>query len=194
MRGGAQRLGGGAPEYKGRRITRYTEDDGQAIAGLEWTPDAKTLFFVRGGAANGRGEFPNPTSNPAGAEQAIWRVGLDGGEPVKVAAGSGIAVSPKGDGIAFTRQGHVFWAPLTGKGDPVEWVQTRGGCRQLRFSPDGSKLAFTSARGDHSFVGIYDLGTKTVRWLAPSVDEDRIPSGLRMARGWRSSVSRPPRR
>jgi dipeptidyl aminopeptidase/acylaminoacyl peptidase len=173
------------PEYKGRQITRYTEDDGQAISGLEWTPDAKTLFFVRGGAANGRGEVPNPTSGPAGAEQAIWRVALGGGEPVKIAVGSGVAVSPKGDGIAFTRQGHVFWAPLAGKGEPVEWVQTRGGCRQLRFSPDGSKLAFTSARGDHSFVGIYDLGAKTVRWLDPSVDEDQdsvwSPDGSRLA-------------
>src|SRR3954467_11189089 len=44
------------PEDRGRRITRYTEDDGQSIGDLEWTPDAKSLIFVRGGGANGRGE------------------------------------------------------------------------------------------------------------------------------------------
>src|SRR3954467_14714010 len=37
------------PEYRGRQITGYTQDDGQAIAGLEWTPDAKSLLYVRGG-------------------------------------------------------------------------------------------------------------------------------------------------
>ncbi|MFL6261235.1 MAG: S9 family peptidase [Thermoanaerobaculia bacterium] len=164
------------PEYKGRQVTRYTEDDGQDVGGLEWTPDARTLIYVRGGSANGRGENPNPASNPAGAEQAIWRVALDGSEPARIGPGSGVAVSPKGDGFAFTRQGHVFWVPFTGKGEPVQWVATRGGCRQLRFSPDGSKLAFVSLRGDHDFVGVYDLGAKTVRWLAPSVDSDTNPA------------------
>jgi dipeptidyl aminopeptidase/acylaminoacyl peptidase len=164
------------PEYRGRRITHYTGDDGQEINGLEWTPDAGTLIYVRGGAPNSRGENPNPTSNPAGAEQAIWRVALDGSEPVRMGKGSGVAVSPKGDGLAFVAQGHIYWTPLAAKGEPVQWVATRGGCRQLRFSPDGSKLAFTSARGDHSFVGVYDVAAKTVRWLAPSVDEDSDPA------------------
>src|SRR4051794_39624875 len=36
------------PEYKGRQITHYTEDDGQDVGGLEWTPDARTLIYVRG--------------------------------------------------------------------------------------------------------------------------------------------------
>src|SRR5687768_14089295 len=39
----------GPPDYCGRQVTRYDKDDGQAIAGLEWTPDAKTLVYVRGG-------------------------------------------------------------------------------------------------------------------------------------------------
>jgi dipeptidyl aminopeptidase/acylaminoacyl peptidase len=173
------------PEYKGRQVTRYTGDDGQAISGLEWTPDAKTLIYVRGGALNRQGEAPNPTSNPAGAEQAIWRVALDGGEPARIGLGSGVAVSPKGDGIAFGRQGHVQWAPFAAKAEPVQWIATRGASRQVHFSPDGSRLAFVSLRGDHSFVGIYDLAAKTVRWLDPSVDSDGdlawSPDGTKVA-------------
>ncbi len=173
------------PDYRGRQLTRYTADDGQGIGGLEWTADAQGLFYVRGGAANGQGDVPNPTSDPAGAERAIWRVGLDGGAPQRIGVGAGIAVSPKGDGIAFSRRGEVFWAAFGTKAEPVSWLKPRGGARQLRFSPDGSRLAFVSARGDHSFVGIYDVAAKTLRWIDPSVDSDTdpvwSPDGARLA-------------
>jgi dipeptidyl aminopeptidase/acylaminoacyl peptidase len=173
------------PEYKGRQVTRYTQDDGQQLGGLEWMADGKGLIYVRGGGANRQGDIPNPTSDPAGAEQAVWRVALDGGEPVKIAQGSSAAVSPRGDGVAFLRKGGVFWAPFEGKGEPLQWVATRGASRQLRFSPDGSKLVFVSDRGDHSFVGVYDVAAKSVRWIAPSVDSDNepvwSPDGTRVA-------------
>ncbi|HEV2851212.1 MAG TPA: prolyl oligopeptidase family serine peptidase [Thermoanaerobaculia bacterium] len=173
------------PEYRGRQVTRYTADDGQALAGLEWTPDAKSLLYVRGGGGNRQGEIPNPTSDPAGAEQAIWRVPLDGGEPVRLAQGRGVAVSPRGDGIAFSKGGGVFWATFQGKAEPVQWVKARGGAAQLHFSPDGSKLVFTSNRENHSFIGLYDVAAKTLRWIAPSVDNDGdpvwSPDGTRIA-------------
>jgi dipeptidyl aminopeptidase/acylaminoacyl peptidase len=164
------------PEYRGRQVTRYTKDDGQSLGGLEWMPDAKTLVYVRGGGANRQGDVPNPTSDPQGAEQAVWRVSLDGGEPVRIAAGSGAAVSPRGDGVAFLRGGKVFWAPFAGGMEPVQWVQVRGNARQPRFSPDGSKLAFVSGRGDHSFIGLYDVTATSLRWIGPSVDGDGNPA------------------
>ncbi|MFL6291529.1 MAG: S9 family peptidase [Thermoanaerobaculia bacterium] len=163
------------PDYRGRQVTRYDKDDGQAVDSLEWTPDGKTLFYVRGGGANRAGEAPNPTSDAAGAEQAVWRVALEGGEPVRVGPGSNPAPSPRGDGVAFTRKGQVFWAPLDGK-EPVALIQTRGASGQLRWSPDGSRLAFVSNRGNHGFVGVYDMAAKTVRWLAPGVDDDGQPA------------------
>lgn len=173
------------PEYKGRQVTRYTADDGQGMGGLEWMPDGKSLIYVRGGGANRQGDSPNPTSDPGGAEQAIWRVGLDGSKPVKIGTGSGVAVSPRGDGVAFQRRGEVFWAPSASKGEPVSLLKVRGGAGQLRFSPDGSKLAFVSDRGNHSFVGVYDVAAKTLRWMGPSVDSDVepvwSPDGTRLA-------------
>src|SRR5579864_4456376 len=38
-----------APDYKGRRLTKFTADDGQEIAQMAFTPDGRSLIYVRGG-------------------------------------------------------------------------------------------------------------------------------------------------
>src|ERR1700691_6095430 len=38
-----------APAYQGRQLTHYTADDGQEIAEITWTPDGRSIIFVRGG-------------------------------------------------------------------------------------------------------------------------------------------------
>jgi dipeptidyl aminopeptidase/acylaminoacyl peptidase len=163
------------PAYQGRQVTSFNRDDGQEIGGIEWSSEGKTLFFVRGGGANRAGEVPNPTSDPVAAEQAIWRVTVVGGAPVRVTPGTGIAVAPRGDVFAFTRRGQIWSAPVDGSKEPTQLATLRGGSGSLRWSPDGSKLAFTSSRGDHGFVGVLDPASKTVKWLAPSVDDDNEP-------------------
>jgi dipeptidyl aminopeptidase/acylaminoacyl peptidase len=162
------------PEYEARRLTAYTRDDGQQIGELTWTGDGRMLLFVRGAGANRQGENPNPTSDPAGAEQAIWRVALDG-EPVRIGVGSNLTVSPRGDGFAFTRGGQIWWAPHAEDAQPTQLIRARGSSGSLRFSPDGARLAFISGRGTHSFLGVYDMAERTSRWVAPSVDRDRDP-------------------
>ncbi len=166
------------PGYQGRQRTSFTADDGQEIGGIEWTPDGRTLFFVRGGGTNRAGEVPNPTSDPAAPEQAIWRVdaGVEGGGSVRITQGSGIAISPRGDKLAFTRRGQIWWVPVDNSYMPAQLANLRGSSDLGRWSPDASKIVFTSNRGDHAFVGVLDPASKTVKWLAPSVDRDGQPA------------------
>lgn len=164
------------PAYTARQLTAYGQDDGQDIGSLTFTPDGRTLFFVRGGAANRAGENPNPTSDPAGAEQAIWRVAVAGGTPARVGVGSGLAISPRGDVLAFTRRGAVYSAPVDGSREPAQVITVRGGAGSLRWSPDGTKLALVSGRGTHAFIGVYDAADKRLTWMAPSVDRDGSPT------------------
>src|SRR5206468_3425620 len=82
------------------------------------------------------------------------------------------AVSPKGDRVAFLNKGQIWWAPLADSAKPEQLVHARGGAQSLRWSPDGSKLAFVSSRGDHGFVGVYDVATKALKFLDASVDDD----------------------
>lgn len=173
------------PDFRGRQLTAYTADDGQEVGDLQVAPDGGTVVYVRGASANRRGENPNPGSDPAGAEQAVWRIAVAGGEPVKVAAGSGPAISPRGDVVAYLQGGQIWSAPLAGEGTPTQIVKARGTSRLLRWSPDGTRLAFVSNRGDHAFVGVYEPAAKTLRWMAPSVDRDDepvwSPDGTRLA-------------
>ena len=55
------------PGYKARQLSFYTGDDGQEITGLTWSPDGKTVLYVRGGQPNRQNEIPNPTLVPEGA-------------------------------------------------------------------------------------------------------------------------------
>jgi dipeptidyl aminopeptidase/acylaminoacyl peptidase len=164
-----------APDYKGRRITSYRGDDGEEIGELVWTQDARALVYTRGGDANNAGENPNPRSRPEGTYQSVWLVSLDGKEPRQLSEGHAPAVSPQGDRIAFIYKDQVWWARTDGTEKAAQLIHARGDCDSLRWSPDGTKLAFVSGRGDHSFVGVYDWSNKTLRYLDPSVDRDREP-------------------
>ena len=46
------------PDYRGRKVTAYAEDDGLEITDLSITPDGKRIVYVRGSGANRRGEVP----------------------------------------------------------------------------------------------------------------------------------------
>ena len=167
------------PAYRGHSVTAYAEDDGQEISELRWTPDGREIVYVRGEGANAAGEYPNPTSDPKGAEQQVWVVALEGAADQKaprlIGEGNQPAVSPKGGRVAFVCKGQVWWAPLDGKEKAEQLIHARGQNGGLHWSPDGARLVFVSNRGNHSFVGVYDAESKTIRYLDASVDRDDAP-------------------
>src|SRR5512133_354059 len=163
------------PEYRGRKLTSYTQADGQELGGLVWSSDASTIFFTRGQGPNRAGENPNPTSDPAGAEMALWRVPVAGGAPTKVGAASGLAMSPDGASMAFVRRGAIWTAPVDDSKPATQAATVRGSIGALAWSPDGGRLLFASNRGTHAFIGILDLAAKSIQWLAPTVDTDENP-------------------
>ncbi len=163
------------PDYKGRQLTPYADDDGQEIAELAWTPDARAIVYVRGGDFETLREDPNPRSFPEGVSQAIWVVALDGGAPRKLAEGNSPALSPQGDRVAFLSKRQVWIAATDATGKPEQLIHARGDADSLRWSPDGSKLAFESRREEHNLIVVYDFTSKALRFVDPSVDRDSDP-------------------
>jgi len=159
-----------ASGFASRQVTKYNEDDGQELSELRFSSDANALVYVRGGGRNAAKEVPNPTSNPAGAEQAVWTVAWSGGDPKRIDAGHSPDISSRGT-IAYVKDDQVWLAPLDGSEKPQQLV-VRGQNFEPHWSPDGVKLAFVSARGDHRFICIFDAAAKSISFIAPTVDSD----------------------
>ena len=177
-----------APAYAARRVVHFGADDGQEVAQLAFSADGRTLWFVRGSGPNRAGEHPNPTSDPAGAEQAIWRVRLDTNAAVaeRITEGSTPTPAPSGDGLLFARRGQVMTLTTTGsRAEAAPLFRMRGSASEFRWSPNGDMVAVVSSRGTHAYVGVYDLRAKRLRWMSPSTDTDGSPvwspDGTRLA-------------
>ena len=163
------------PDYAAIQISNYPDDDGQEIDQIAWTPDGTKIVYVRGGDFEMGRKDPNPASFPQGVSQDIWVVPATGGEPQKIATGHSPAVSPKGDAVAYILKGQVWIARLNGDAKPAQLIHALGNEGNLQWSPDGTQLAYVSRRGDHSLIGVYDFGAKTVRYPDPGVDHDGSP-------------------
>lgn len=163
------------PEFIARQLTHYTLDDGQELSDLQFTPDGSGILYVRGGSKNQEGELPNPTDDVAGVLQQVMVVRWGGGELRLLAEGDHPAVSPRGDVVVLSHDNELWIAPLSGVSGAKPLLKIRGNNGSPQWSPDGHSLAFVSNREDHSFIGVYEFGNDSVRFLAPSVDRDSTP-------------------
>ena len=167
-----------APSFTPTKVTQYTEDDGQELTQLTFSPDGARLIFVRGGDhdANWPAEgnlSPDPNSSPEQPVTAIWALPVAGGAPVKIDEGDAPVISARGQ-IAYIKDNHVWMAAFDG-GKPERLFFDRGKDRDLAFSPDGAQLAFVSDRADHSFIGIFSAKDQPLTYLAPSTSKDESP-------------------
>jgi dipeptidyl aminopeptidase/acylaminoacyl peptidase len=164
------------PDWVGRPVTSYGDDDGQEVGSLAITPDGAHVVYVRGGAPNRQGEVPDPLNTPEVEERAVWVVPTSGGEPRRVVEAGGFALAPDGSRLAYSQGGEIWAIPLAEGAEAERMARIRGSAGSLTWSPDGSLLAFASNRGDHSFIGVLDPEARRVTYLDPSVARDGSPA------------------
>ncbi len=109
--------------------------------------------------------------------------------------GSEIVLSPDGKWVLYLKDGQIHRAPVDPGNSDASVVDdappffvTLGVNTDPVWSPDSRKIAFVSARFDqrqyfptqgqvttHSFITVYDLDSRRITYIAPSVDRDTSP-------------------
>jgi dipeptidyl aminopeptidase/acylaminoacyl peptidase len=184
-----------APDFKAVRLTKFLDDDGVDVSSVRLSDDGSTAIFVRGSGQNRQGWVANPSHDPNGGERALWAAHTDGSGAWRLAVltgselpgfggrgGSGPELSPDGKHAVFAKDGQLYHARVArGVTAPIDtggipFIKEWGRQSNPVWSPDGSKLAFVSTRDNHSLVGVYDMRSRKVEFLSPSVDFDASPT------------------
>ena len=77
----------GGPKEPARQLTHYTEDDGQDIASLTWSPDGKAIAYVYGTETGASGRYTDPAHLQHPAPVGIILQPIDGGDPIPLGEG-----------------------------------------------------------------------------------------------------------
>lgn len=165
------------PDFTPRKVTGYTLDDGQEISSLSISSDGKWVVYTRGGDHGGK-ESSNPVNAahlPIPPKTEIWSVPFAGGTAKVLSEGDYPAISPRGDSVAFIRNGQIWIAPIDGATPARNLVAVKGSCHSITWAPDGSGLAFTNNRNDHSYIGVYRNAATSLQWMTPSFSKDFSP-------------------
>jgi dipeptidyl aminopeptidase/acylaminoacyl peptidase len=173
-----------APSFAPVRLTSFLTDDGIDMSAIQISDDGAVVTVVRGTAPNRDGWVANASADPDGPERAVWAARTAGGPAFRVAElpAGGYALAPDGSSVLFVKEGQIHRARVT----PVRPASARdsgekpfitawGVQSAPTWSPDGRKIALVSTRTDHSFVLVYDMATRRVSYMAPSVDFDSNP-------------------
>jgi Tol biopolymer transport system component len=116
-----------------------TGPDQVTEAGLDWSPDGKTIAY-----------FSKKADAPAGTLDLVPVAGGESREICRVPnvnAQSDVSWSPNGREMAFVSRGKIWVVPAEG-GEPAE-VKTDvdADAGKLDWSPDGRKIAFSGDSG-----------------------------------------------
>ncbi len=165
------------PAFTPRKLTDFSEDDGQEITSLSISADGRWVVFVRGGdhGANWESGLPvNPAADTQPFKVQVACIPFAGGAVKYLSAGDHPVISPDSKTVAFIKADQV-WGTALDSAAATNLFTTRGSVSSLQWSPDGKRLLFVANRTDHAIIGIYTPGSSPIKWIAPSFYRDEVP-------------------
>ncbi|GHB52646.1 S9 family peptidase [Mongoliitalea lutea] len=166
-----------SPIFEAIQVTDFSEDDGQEITSLQFSPDGQSLIFVRGGEHGSNwdpGVGINPSQVTFTPKVEIWKVNHADRRTEKLTEGDYPSFSPDGQMILFIKNRQV-WKMDSNGGSIAQLFETSGAVSNLSWSPNGQKILITVNRGTHSMVATFDLTMNQLTWIAPSFYRDTNP-------------------
>lgn len=162
-----------------RKVTAYDVDDGQDIDNVAVLPSNDAIVYMRGGTEdNSGGDNLNPLSLVPAPVRGVYLINIHGGTPLQIGEGSQVVVSPRGNAVAWVNNDKALMISSLQKtaagytASKPEALAIHGQATDPVWSPDGSRIAFTNARNDHSFIVIYKPGAKTYVYATPDFSLD----------------------
>lgn len=161
-----------------RRLANYGGDDGQELSEAPAVSlHGGAIAYVRGSRSNKQGDHADPIPRADLPQQQVWIIGSDGSDsPRLLGRGADPMFTPDERFVVWRFDKKIMAAALTwnagrltGVGAPEEFLS--GERRDMRFSPDGTKLAYV--RGDA--VEVYDFVSKTATAVPHGDDVDAGP-------------------
>ncbi|NVJ85468.1 MAG: S9 family peptidase [Algoriphagus sp.] len=165
-----------APDFEARPLTTYIGDNGVGIGSLTFSPDGKSLVYVRGNSKNSAGEAANPAQLQENTDFKIHLIDLESGDERLLSEGSGPVFSPDSRMLIFRKGRDLHQLDLNSNEPSSKIFQARGSIGSYAFSPDGKWISFVSNRGDHSFIGLWNREKQSLHYPETSLDHDRYPA------------------
>ncbi|MCX2573030.1 S9 family peptidase [Pedobacter sandarakinus] len=165
-----------APDYSAKKVTSFSDDDGQELTSLSISADGKWVVFVRGGDHGGRDGGPvNANSSPVAPKMQVFAQPYIGGEMIALGEGDQPVISPDSKTVIFATSGQIKSVPIDGSSTAKNLFYAKGINSAYKYSPDGKKIAFVCNRTDHSYIGIYSDQVTPIQWLMPAFSKDSAP-------------------
>ncbi len=160
-----------------KRITNFSVDDGMDLGNIQLTSNGEQIIFVQGNPPNKEGETANPALLQTSTQRVIYNINTVSGQLRKIITGNSPQISPDGKSLAYISGGQIWLTSLSDTAEqPHKLFQSRGGQSQIQWSPDGQAISFVSDRGDHSFIGLYQVTSNAVHFIETSLDLDGYPA------------------
>lgn len=155
------------PDFKSRRLTDFSGDDGWRVNIIGLSRDDRIYFS--------KGSRFNPAHNPEGSGKTIlYMVDCSTGKMEEIAEAGRAVVSPASNQLAFIKKNELYI--VTPGKKPEKKVTVRGNLGMPKWSPDGKSLLIESFRGqfphNYSFIMLYHIGKDKIKYIDASVYRD----------------------
>ncbi len=163
-------------ESSERQLTRGDFDDIQPY----WSPDGRSLLFVRAADAGARFDTSDVFGRYVGGN--VWQLDLESGRETRlIDEAFNPAWSPDGARIAFDASWsgprRIWIADARGRNAQQITTDDSEAVAHVRprWSPDGNKIVFQNIEGTKSDVRVVDVGTRAEVWITNDFVMDLHP-------------------
>ena len=163
-------------KFEAQTLLTVEDGNGQPPTDVVLSPDGQLAAFTTGNAFGGEQPY-NPTNLIAPVGPAVWVTATAAGATARrIGPGFDPNFAPDGTRLLYRHEKDLLIANL-GESAAQASFTVPGGAKfaDIKWSPDGSAIAFVQDRGGYAFVGLYRPGADRVQWLVTGPDRAASP-------------------